>query len=210
MLILFLSLVVGDLELCGVDVCGETSFVITNSAQPFEWEEFGLKIYVSEGTLPEGVARCVVTVQASIAGQYQFPKNIHLVSAAFVLRCDPVCKFAKAVTMEMDHCAKSADTSKLSFVRAVCTQETLPYVFKKIGGHFSGDKHVGTIELNDFSILGTSQEDSTTNAQSCEREYGVSIFHVIHQRSIKSYCVEIDFVVTWNTKAHLAVSVDSV
>ena len=194
------SLLVDDFELCGVDVCGETTFEITNSARLFEWTDFGLKLHISEGTLPEGVNLCVVGVKASLAGQYQFPENIHLVSAIFALRCEPMCKFAKAVTMEMEHCAKSADASKLSFVRALCTQETLPYVFKKIGGQFGKDNRIGTIKLNGFSIVGTGQEGSG------QHEYGASIFHIIHQRSI-SYClVKIDFVVTLNTKAHLTVS----
>ena len=200
-LILFLPFyIVGDFELCGVDVCGETTFEITNSARLFEWTDFGLKLHICEGTLPEGVNQCVVSVKASLAGQYQFPENIHLVSAIFGLRCEPMCKFAKTVTMEMEHCAKSADASKLSFVRALCTQETLPYVFKKIGGHFAGGDRIGCIQLNGFSGVGIGQEGSD------QREYGASIFYFIQQRSI-SYClVKIDFVVTWNTKAHLTVS----
>ena len=191
---------VGDFELCGIDICGETTCEITNSAQLFEWEEYGLKLDISEGTLPEGLDRCTVRIKASLAGQYQFPEDIHLVSSVFLLRCEPMCKFAKAITMEMEHCAKSVNASKLSFVRAFCTQKTLPYTFKKIGGYFSEDDCTGTVKLNGFSILGVGQEGP------CQREYGTTIFHFIHQRSMSNYCLKIDVVMTWNTKTHLNVS----
>ncbi len=200
---LFLPLV-GGFELCGVDICGETICEITNFAQLFEWEDYGLKLHISEGTLPEGLDKCTVSIKASVAGQYQFPEDIQLVSAIFLLRCEPICKFAKAITMEMEHCAKSVNASKLSFVRAFCSQETLPYIFKKIGGHFSEDNCSGTVKLNGFSILGVGQEGS------CQREYGTTIFHLIHQRSISNCCLKIDIVMTWNTKTHLNVSMHTV
>ena len=189
--------VAGEFELQGVDTCGETKFVVTNSAQLFEWKEFGLKIRIREETLPEGVECCTVRIKASLAGQYQFPQNFHLVSAVFWLRCEPICKFAKSITMEMEHCAKSENTSKLSFVRSVCTQEKLPYIFRKLGGTFTCNTCYGTIEMNGFSGHTIAQEGSD------EREYGARIYNI--HRSITSY--KIDFVVTWNTKAHLTVSV---
>ena len=173
--------------------------MITNSPQSFKW--YGLTLLISEGTLPEGVDECTVSIKASMAGQYQFPEDIQLVSAIFLLRCEPKCKFAKPINMEMEHCAaKSANVSKLSFMKAFCTQKTLPYVFKKIGGHFTEDL-VGTVELNSFSMVATGQEG-------CQRQYGASIFYLIHQRNISSYCLKIDVVVTWNTEAHLNVSTE--
>ena len=177
-------------------MCGETMFVVTKSAQLFEWKEFGLKIHIREETLPEDVERCTVSVKASLAGQYQFPQNLHLVSAVFWLRCEPMCKFAKSVAVEIEHCAKSGNSSKLSFVRAVCTQEKLPYIFNKLGGTFADDDCYGAIETNGFSGLAATQEGPD------EREYGARIYSICQR--ITSY--KLDFVVTWNTKAHLTVS----
>ena len=200
---IFILLLVGDFQLYGIDICGETVCEITNSAQTFEWKEFGLRLLISEGTLPEGIDKCTVVIKASVAGQYQFPEDTHPVSAIFILRCEPMCKFAKAVIMELEHCAKPANASKLTFVRAFCMQKSLPYVFKKIGGHFLEDDRTGTVKLNGFSILGVGQEGSS------QREYGATFFHFLHQRSVINCCLKIDVVMTWNTEAHLNVSVYS-
>ena len=99
----------------------------------------------------------------------------------------------------MEHCAKSKNASKLSFVRAVCTQENLPYIFKKLEGTFAEDNRYGIIETNGFSGLTIAQEESD------EREYGARTYSIYE--GITSY--RIDFVVTWNTEAHLTVSVSS-
>ena len=198
-------LAVGNFELRGVDICGQTTFVITDYAEQFVWKKYGLKLYISENSLPEGVGKCTVSAGASIAGLYEFPKNFHLVSAIFWFRCEPVCKFTKSITVEMDHCAKLQNSSKLSFVRAKCTQERLPYTLKKIGGRFASDRHFGSIELSGFSGVGIAQEEPQNKHQDsdipCQREYGARVYH--HYKNVISY--KIDFVVTWNTTAHLTV-----
>ena len=188
-------------------MCGETDIVITRYAQEFEWEKFGLRLHISEGTLPEGVGQCIVRIKASTAGQYQFPENFDLVSAIFWLRCEPACKFAKYVTMEMEHCAKLGNSANLCFVRAVCNQEELPYNFKKIGGRFDEIKRYGTIDLNRFSGLAIGNDSGGAENNIDQREYGAIIFNYVHQRET-SY--KIDFVVTWNTKPHRTVSISYV
>ena len=202
-LCLYSIYIAGDSQLSGIDICGETICEITNFAQSFEWEEFGLKLFIGKGTLPEGIDRCIVRIKASLAGQYQFPEDVHLVSGIFLLSCEPVCKFAKSVVLELEHCAKSANPSKLCFVRAVCTQKTLPYTFKKIGGQFPEGGRTGTIKLNGFSMYGAGQEGP------CQREYGTTVFHFFHQKSVSNYCLKIDVVLTWNTRSHLNVSVSN-
>ena len=190
-------------------MCGETKLTVTNSAQLYEWEGFGLKLHIHEGTLPPGTDECTIRIKASTSGQYQFPKGFHLVSAVFWLHCEPMCKFAKAITMEMEHCAKLENAKKLTFMRAVCSQETLPYAFKKIGGTFGEVKYWGAVELNGFSGVGTTlegrSEETKSDEQTNQREYGAIVFHTSHEK-VKSYIYKIDFVVTWNTKAHLTVS----
>ena len=179
----------------GVEVCGETTVVVTKDPQSFTWEGYGLKLHIPQGCLPAGVEQCTINIKASLAGQYEFPENTHLVSAVFWLRCEPRCKFTEALTLELDHCAKSENIGllKLQFVRAVCSQKHLPYAFEKLGGTFNNT--YGAIELNSFSGVAITQEGSE------EREYCAMLFYlVIH------YELFIHFVVTWNTETHLAVS----
>ena len=186
----------GEFVLQGVDVCGEATIVLTNSAQLFEWKEFGLTLSILEGTLPEGVNHCIVSIKASIAGEYQFPPDFHLASAVFWLYCQPVSKFMKPIKLEMDHCAKNiVGASSFSFMRAVCSQVELPYAFKPIGGSFVSE-YYGTIALNSFSGIGIGH-------RSGNHLYSARIYN-IHQL-ITNY--KIDFVVVWNTRAHLNVSI---
>ena len=190
-------------------MCGQTTFVITNYAEKFVWEKYGLKLDIRENSLPKGVEKCTVSIGASIAGLYQFPENFHLVSAIFWFRSEPVCKFIKSITMEMEHCAKLENSAKLSFMRAKCTQEKLPYMLEKIGGgHFTSDRYFGSVELYGFSGVGIAQEEAQTKHQdsspssSPEREYGARVYCIY--KNVISF--RFDFVVTWNTTAHLTVS----
>lgn len=198
----------GNFELRGVDMCGQTTLVITNDAQEFVWEKYGLKLIIRENSLPKGVEKCTVSIGASIAGLYQFPENFHLVSAIIWFRCEPACtKFTKSITMEMEHCAKLQNSTKICFMRASCTQERLPYTLKKIGGSFAPDRHFGSIELVGFSGVSIAQEEPQNKHQDsnpCQREYGARVYRHL-QKNVISY--RIDFVVTWNTTAHLTVSV---
>lgn len=189
-------------ELRGVDVCGEKTIVINNSAQEFKWEDYGFRLLIAENSLPEKIELCTINIKASVAGQYQFPEDAHLVSAIFWLSCDPPCRFTKPITVNMDHCVKSANADKLSFVRAKCTQHSLPYTFKKMdGGQFTStsEEKYGSIELYGFSGVAAVNSQS----RSCN-EYGARIYNIVHQ-DFASY--KIDVVVTWNTKSHLTVSV---
>ena len=185
-------------DLRGVEVCGEMTVVVHSSgAQQITWEGFGLKLHIDEGSLPAGIHQCTLTIKASLAGQYEFPDNSYLVSAIFWLRCEPICKFTKPVTVEMQHCARSENVAnvKLKFVRAVCSQKQLPYTFKELGGDFTRHSSYGVVEVNGFSGVAVTQEGSE------EREYCSQLFYLGQSNSC-----QIHFVVTWNTEAHLTVS----
>ena len=137
-------------------MCGEMTVVVNSShAQQITWEEFGLKLHINEGSLPEGVDQCILNIKASLAGQYEFPDNSYLVSAIFWLHCEPMCKFTKPVAVEMQHCARreNVEKAKLAFVRAVCSQKQLPYTFKQLGGDFSRHSSYGVVDVNGFSGL---------------------------------------------------------
>ena len=183
----------------GAEVCGETSIVVINSPQSFIWEGFGLKLHIPKGCLPVGMEQCIITIQASLAGQYQFPENSHLVSAVFWFRCE--CKFAKKITVEVNHCAESEDCSKLSFVRAVCSQKELPYTFRLLGGDFNGHSSYGAIELDSFSGIGAVKQGPAN------RRYCANL--VYKEKVMARYYIEIYFIVLWDTKAHNNVRIDA-
>ena len=132
-------------------MCGETVVAVSNSPQPFVWENFGLKLYVPEDALPSGMEQCFIRIKASLAGRYKFEKDASLVSAVFWLYCEPPCKFIKSITLEIQHCAHRQSISQLSFVKAVCSQAELPYDFKSVGGHFTSSTSYGMLELRSFS-----------------------------------------------------------
>ena len=181
-----------------MEVCGEMTVVVNSSqGQRIDWKGFGLKLTIHEGSLPADVQQCMITIKASLAGQYEFPDNSHLVSAVFWLRCEPMCKFTKPITVEIQHCARSenVDNLNLKFVRAVCSQKQLPYTFKQLKGNFTSHSSFGAIELDSFSGLAITQEGSE------DREYCSQLFYLGHP----NMCT-IHFVVTWNLAAHLTVS----
>ena len=177
----------------GVDVCGEASLTVTNKAQQFMWKKFGLKLMIPSGVLPPDVDKCDLLIKASLSGNYQFPRKYHLVSPIFWIHCKPTCKLARAITLEVQHCALDQNISKLSFVKASCKQKELPYTFDVIpGGAFSTSSSYGLVELNSFSGLSAAQKDSK------EREYCARLFYLknpIHDR-------QVHFTVTWNTNGH--------
>ena len=171
--------------------------VVTNDPQSFVWEGYGLEIDIPQGCLPAGVEQCTINIKASLAGQYEFPENTHLVSAVFWLRCEPRCKFAVPVSLEIQHCARPENISKLTFVKALCFQENLPYTFRQQqGGHFTSSSSYGVLQLESFSGAGVVQEGSE------DREYIARLFY--KSQTIRSY--EIHLVVTWNIEAYLTVS----
>ena len=185
----------------GVEVCGKTTLVVSNNPQSFIWEGFGLKLHIPKGCLPVGMEQCIITIQASLAGQYEFPKSCHLVSTIFWLCCEPRCRFTVPISMEIQHCARPENISKLSFVKALCSQESLPYTFRQQrGGRFTGSSSYGVLELASFSGAAVTQEGSE------DREYIASLFYL--SQTIYNYVIHL--VVTWNTEAYLTVSLVTV
>ena len=186
------------LGLSGVDVCGKTAIIISNSSLDWHWEGFGLKLHVDNNTLPPGIKQCYLNISASLTGHYNFPKGDHLVSAVIWFRCEPPRKFAKSIKVELQHCACSHNTSKLNFVKAVCSQKDLPYAFKRVSrSSFSSHSSFGVLEVNSFSGLGIVQNGSE------ERNY---LANFLYQEERLRPCFQLYFVITWNTLTHHLVS----
>ena len=175
--------------------------MVTNSGQSFYWSGYGFKLHSPPGSLPSGVDQCVLHIYASLAGQYQLPDNVVLVSAVFWVRCDPPCRFKQKLTIELQHCAKMTSSTKLTFVRAVCSQESLPYTFKKLEGRgsFSEKSSYGNLEVNGFSGHGLAAEDDVV------KSYIASLWY----KCRNPRRLDIHFVITWDYDVHITVSTNT-
>ncbi|XP_064402405.1 uncharacterized protein LOC135348156 [Halichondria panicea] len=100
----------------GVEVVARTCVIITNSPQTFHWVGYGFKLTILQGSLPAGVDQCQLEIKASVAGQYQFPDDLQLVSGVFWIHPLPLCRFQQQLTVEIQHCAKITSSTKLSFL----------------------------------------------------------------------------------------------
>ena len=181
-----------------MDVCAETTLIVTNVSQNFVWEGYGLKLGIPMDCLPMGIEQCTINIKASVSGQYEFPDNTHPVSAIFWLRCEPRCRFILPISVEIQHCGKSKDVSKLSLVKACCSQVDLPYSFKQLrGSHFYDDNSYsyGATELTSFSGVCVAQDELE------DKEYVARLFYLSQKMSAH----EIHLVVTWNIETHLKV-----
>jgi len=131
-------------------VIGEASLIITNRAQTVYWAGYGQKLNIPREVLPVGLEQCRLLIKVGLSGQFALPQD----SVVYWLDSEPRCKFSKAITIEIQHCAKPTQSSRLSFVRAKCSQETLPYTFKTLeGGVFTDQTNWGCITLDQFSIM---------------------------------------------------------
>ncbi|XP_064401955.1 uncharacterized protein LOC135347813 isoform X3 [Halichondria panicea] len=147
-------------DLPGVEVVASTCVIVTNSLQTIHWVGYGFKLTIPQGSLPAGVDQCQLEIKASVAGQYQFPDNLQLVSGVFWIRPLPLCRFQQQLTVEIQHCAKMTSSTKLSFVRAHCSQESMPYTFKQLEGRGSFTEHssYGCLSVNHFSSYAIAAE----------------------------------------------------
>ena len=135
-----------------MDVIGETSVLITRQAQIFHWIGYGLKLHIPEGALPAGLDECKIFIKVGLSGQFEFPKKTSIVSAVYWLDSEPQCKFPQSLTLEIQHCAKSPQTSQLRIAR--CRQNSPPYIFEVLeGGDFSSPSAYGCIQLHSFSLI---------------------------------------------------------
>ena len=150
----------------GCDIIAETNIIITNEAHLFQRNTHGFSLSVVKDSLPAGLTFVVLNVKVCASGPFKLPSKCDLMSAVYWIKPDPPCIFTKPLTVKLEHCAAITNDKQLScltFVRAHCTQPTLPYTFKeKQGGTFSSNH--GIIELTSFSgyaIASTSLQTSS-------------------------------------------------
>ena len=183
----------------------ETSIVVTNQSQTFNWAGYGLKLHIPQNALPANLEECKLLVKVGLSGQFALPEETSLVSAVYWLDSEPQCKFSQALTVEVQHCAKPSQISRLTFALARCSQNDLPYAFKILeGGKFSGHSTYGCIQLNHFSLI--------TLVKRLIRwiwwflgendvKYRASLYYLEKIATQR----EIHFVITWDQEAHATV-----
>ena len=165
----------------------ETSILVTNSEQLFSWDEYGLSLLIPENSLPDNLQQCSIHIKATIMGDYQLPQDTHLVSAIYWFKCVPKCRFSQPLTLEIEHCSKPENASKLCFIRAnsMGHPEAIP-------GNFPSHSSYGFIELNSFCRYGIGQIGIE------DRQYCASSYYCDDPHNI----LKIYFNITWNTKVH--------
>ena len=135
----------------GLNVVGEISVLITSKAQTFHWVGYGLKLHIPQGALPAGLKQCELIIKVGISGQFTLRQKTSLVSAVYWLHSEPQCEFSQPLILELQHCATSSQTSRLSFAK--CSHYSLPYNFEILEeGDFSPDAY-GCIQLCSFSLF---------------------------------------------------------
>ena len=154
----------------GVEVIAETDFVVPTKGGFFEWMGYGLRLSVSEDSLPAGTEECRVNIKASLSGPFQLPKDSDLLSPVFWISAP--CKFRKPVTLDIQHCASRDAASDLKFISAKRSQN-LPYSFRQLdGGVFTTDSSYGSIKLNHFCA------EAVTGTGSTPRSYCAQIYTI--------------------------------
>ena len=157
-----------------VEVIGETDFIVSTKGGFFEWEGYGLRLSISEDSLPIGMEECRINIRASLSGPFQLPEDSDLLSPVFWISA--LCKFKKPVTLEIQHCASRDEASfaGLNFISAKCSQKTLPYTFKQLdGGKFPTDSSYGSIQLSHFSGIGVTGKKRTPRAYCAQIYYTI-------------------------------------
>ena len=123
-----------------------------DSAQFFNWEQYGLRMTILEGTLSP-TDTCEVAVRALVGGQFQLPEDTELISVVYSISVSK--PLLKPVKLDIQHCADLVTqdhTYYLSFATA-SVNTGLPYQFQlEEGGQFHTGNQYGSISLSQFSL----------------------------------------------------------
>ena len=136
--------------------CGETVLTFTGEGpHNISWEEYGFHLFVPHGAVREDVT-VNVTVKAflPVAGKFNLPKDIHLVSAIYEVSSSEV--FHKNVLVQIQHYAVISFVEEMSdygFIKGRRSRTDIPYNFDILDGEFSTHSQLATISLRHFSLL---------------------------------------------------------
>uniref|UniRef100_A0A1X7TBH8 Uncharacterized protein n=1 Tax=Amphimedon queenslandica TaxID=400682 RepID=A0A1X7TBH8_AMPQE len=163
--------------LSDVQVAEKKLFLIQgDKPQLMNWEKYGLRIGVQEGSLlsSETVEAAVV---ALVGGQFEFPPNTVLVSAVYAVSLSK--PLLKRLKLEIQHCIDLTGRPDLAqylkFAIAPMSTPSLPYLFKFVeGGEFSSNGGYGFIERKDFCLVSICGCDGGGGGGSTNSSSGVS------------------------------------
>ena len=135
------------------------------------WERYGLRIGVSEGSLSsEETAEAAVV--ALVGGDFKFPDNTVLVSAVYAVSLSR--PLFKPLRLEIQHCvdlSRGVNPKYLKFAIAPVDTPSLPYQFSIVeGGEFSAGEWYGSINREKFCLV--SIVGSLTNGVEGEQQGG--------------------------------------
>ena len=142
--------------LSDVNIASKKLFLIQGDRpQLLNWERYGLRIGVAEGTL-SSTETAEVAVVALVGGQFVFPKNTVLVSAVYAVFVSR--PLLKPMRLEIQHCvdttAEPGVSSHLKFAIAPTSKPNLPYYFSIVdGGVFNETKWYGSINRKEFCLV---------------------------------------------------------
>ena len=140
----------------GTEVIAQKIFTFTQEEANLNFEGYGFKVHIPEGSLPADVSETQLNVQVSLSGQFQMPSNCELVSAVYWVSCPH--KFMKHVEVEIQHCtvlSSDKQCAQLTFVHTKHTQKELPYLFQEQGGGvFCPHTSYGCLSLSHFCGIG--------------------------------------------------------
>ena len=179
----------------GADIVAEVKLDLTpGKPLTYRWEGHGFEVHIPADAISDDIGPVTLSIQASLSGDYQLPDDDHVfVSGVYWLALHPHVKFTKEVTVTIEHCAVSDADSAISFITAMCTQKTLPYLFKPLSGGSFSAAGTGTIEVDHFSAIGAVAKKSV---------YAFCTYYI--RKHINVYDAHIT--VTPNLKLHLKVS----
>ena len=118
------------------------------------WERYGLRIGVSEGSLSsEETAEAAVV--ALVGGNFVFPENTVVVSAVYAVSLSR--PLLEPLKLEIQHCidlSRGVNPKYLKFAIAPVDTPSLPYQFSIVeGGEFSTGEWYGSINREKFCLV---------------------------------------------------------
>ena len=139
----------------GVHIASTKEFLIQGDRpQEINWEKYGLRIKVSEGSL-SSTETASVAVVALVGGDFKFPKDTVLVSTVYAIFISR--RLLKPLHLEMQHCVnitRKYQTKYLKFAIAPVDAPSLPYQFTIVEeGKFSIGSQYGAIDCKEFSLV---------------------------------------------------------
>ena len=134
--------------------------------QFFEWDYYGLKVFIPKNSLPLSIKTCTLTIGVSITGQFEFPDNQNVVSAIYAFHLSNEVKLVKPLRINLQHCAKICSPEGIFVARASCKDNSFPYNFKILSDKtvaltqdsYMGKQFVG-FDLQHFSLFSLLSEE---------------------------------------------------